>query len=121
MSNFWWVNQGTTFDAENAGRYIWAPTKTKKGNAVEHHVNVRRVAPGDVIVHYANGRIRAIGIVEENLGAHERPSELPTDAWDREGYLAKVRYHELENPISIEDVPSRTPEAGPFNRMGGVN
>jgi 5-methylcytosine-specific restriction protein B len=121
MANIWWVNQGATYDAESSGGYIWAPQKTKKGNAVEHHVNVSRVAPGDVVVHYENGRIRALGMVEENLGTHDRPSELPSEQWEQKGYLARVKYHELETPIPIDEVPSRTPAAGPFNRTGGVN
>lgn len=99
---------------------MWAPTQTKAGHKPAHHRNVKNLAPDDVVIHYANGAIRAIGIVTAHGGLHTRPAELPRD-WGPEGYLARIEYHDLAVPIPLTDVPSRTPAAGPFNRVGAVN
>jgi 5-methylcytosine-specific restriction protein B len=69
----WWVNQGSTYAQERKGGYVWAPTKTKAGHAVEHHTNVSRLQPGDAIIHYAEGSIRAVGIVREKPTRKRRP------------------------------------------------
>ncbi|MCH8148069.1 MAG: hypothetical protein IH987_08775, partial [Planctomycetes bacterium] len=57
----WWVNQGKTFSIEQVGEYIWAPQSTKSGATSGHHKNVSKVHASDVIVHYANGSIVALG------------------------------------------------------------
>jgi 5-methylcytosine-specific restriction protein B len=116
----WWVNQGSAYAQQRRGGYVWAPTKTKAGHPVEHHVNVNRLQPGDAIIHYANGAIHAVGIVREKAGIQTRPTELPTE-WGDEGYLARVEYNDLPAPIPLAEVPARTPDAGPFNRSGAVN
>ena len=90
MANVWWVNQGATYDQERKCGYVWARTNSKAGYPLEHHVNVSKLVPGDTIIHYANGAIRSVSAVTENAGVHERPAELPTEAWGREGYLARV-------------------------------
>jgi hypothetical protein len=84
MSTAWWVNQGTTFDQDRQGGYVWAPIQTKAGHPVAHHTNVNRLAPGDVVIHYVKGQIRSVGIVSANPEVRARPSELPT-AWGDSG------------------------------------
>src|SRR5688572_27862917 len=121
MPTAWWVNQGATFAQEMKGGYVWAPTKTKAGHPVEHHANVSRLQPGDAIIHYAVGSIRAIGFVREKPELQQRPSELPGHVWSNDGHFAKIEYHLLANPIPIAEVPGRVPDAGPFDRTGGVN
>jgi MoxR-like ATPase len=118
----WWVNQGATFDKEHAGGYVWAPQTSEGGRALTHHVNVSRLRRGDLIVHYARGMVRAIGLVSEAAREEPRPAELPTDMWAREGYLAPVEYLDAPTPIALEEIPTawRLGGAGPFTRHGGV-
>lgn len=120
MVNFWWVNQRKTYDYERPGGYIWAPTKTKGNVVAPHHLAVSRVAPGDIVLHYAKGVLRAVGVVQENRGVQDRPEELPTELWAREGYLAMVEYHDLSRPIALNEMTARTSDAGPFDRDGEV-
>jgi hypothetical protein len=107
MPTVWWVNQGSRYQHERRGGYVWAPTKNKAGHPVTHHVNVNRLQPGDVIVHYAEGAVRAVGIVQENPRVERRPAELPSQAWGDEGYLARVEYHEIPVPIRLNEIPAR--------------
>jgi hypothetical protein len=76
----WWVNQGGTHAHERAGGYLWAPAKNKAGHALEHHTNVMRLRPGDVVVHYANGEIYALGRVAGQPEHRRRPAEYTGDA-----------------------------------------
>ncbi len=63
--NYWWVNQGATYQTESAGGYIWAPRTGRDGKTVyTHHHNVTLVKPGDIILHYVNGSIRAVSEAE---------------------------------------------------------
>ena len=122
-ANTWWVNQGATYQKERAGGYIWAPQQTKAGTAASHHLNVSKVRKGDVIVHYANGHVNAIGRASSNGRPADRPSELPGTAWSKEGYRAEVEYFDLDEPIALAEIPYewRQEEAPAFNRNGGVN
>jgi len=115
----WWVNQGTSYRVQRDDGYLWAPVRTQGGYSVSYHTNVAELTPGDVVVHYANGAIRALGEVTGPAEQRPKPPGLP-DRWGDEGHYAPVRYHELEQAIRISDVPSRTTDAGPFTKDGDV-
>jgi MoxR-like ATPase len=115
----WWVNQGDTFQAERAGGFLWAPLKSKSGVPLSHHVNVSRLRPGDVIVHYANGEIRAISEVSQMPTEASRPPELPPEPWSETGYLCRAAYFDLSDPIQKDEL-NRPVTAGPFDRNGNV-
>jgi hypothetical protein len=119
---FWWVNQGSTYKAEAAEGYLWAPAKTKSGMVAQHHANLKRVQKGDTIFHYANGCIKAVSIATGAAESKARPEGLPSGSWGLEGYLVPTTYHELGTPIRLSEIPQawRTKDAGPFNRQGGV-
>ena len=118
----WWVNQGTTFDQERAGGYVWAPQRGEGGRVFAHHAAVARLRAGDIVFHYAKGVVRAVGVVREAAREETRPSELPEDQWEADGYLARVEYHDAPTPIALEEIPAewRNQDAGPFTRHGGV-
>jgi hypothetical protein len=116
----WWVNQGTSYRVQRDGGYLWAPVQTQGGYSVAHHANVAELSPGDMVVHYANGAIRALGEVAGSAEQRPRPRELSDRRWGDEGHYAPVRYHELEQSILISDVPGRTADAGPFTKGGDV-
>lgn len=125
--SWWWVNQGRTYSAERKGNYIWAPQRGKDGQEIFHHVNVSKVKAGDVIFHYVDGNIVATSVAEEAATSAARPAELPADAWDREGFMVRVRYHELQQAVPKDSIPAdlRSALAGesksPFNKGGNVN
>jgi hypothetical protein len=115
----WWVNQGATYQAERSGGFVWAPQRTRSGGQLAHHVNVSRLRPGDVILHYANGLIRAVSEVSSPPVEAERPAVLPSEAWTDSGYLCEVQYFDLSEPIRKEEL-DRPVTAGPFDRNGNV-
>lgn len=118
----WWVNQGKTFELEKAGSYLWAPKQGKNGVVFQHWTEMAKVRPGDVVLHYANGALRAVGQVLE--GAHDapRPNELPSDSWEDKGYLVRVQYHPLQEPIQLQNIPEewRKGGLGSFTKDGDV-
>ena len=73
---FWWVNHKQTFKAEFDGGYIWSPKTNKNGARNKTYENLTQVEPGDVVVSYANGRIKAIGIAINNYAEAPKPEEF---------------------------------------------
>lgn len=120
FSGLWWVNQGATYRQERDGGYVWAPKVTKAGHPVAHHVAVSKLRRGQLIVHYSEGAIRAIGYVADEPQSVAKPSEITNDAWDSDGYGCQVTYRILDSPIPKDEVPNRTAEVGPFDRNGDV-
>ncbi|WP_433213306.1 McrB family protein [Dactylosporangium sp. CS-047395] len=120
FNGLWWVNQGDTYRIERDGGYVWAPQLTKTGRPAAHHVNVNNLAVGQRILHYANGKIVAIGTVAEAPYAAPKPADISSDAWGDLGYLCPIDYYELPTPILRDDFPVRDPEVGPFTKNGTV-
>src|SRR5438094_2977309 len=125
----WWVNQGATYRQERPGGYVWAPTTDKRGSALAHHANVMRLKPGDALIHYADGRIRAVSRVVAAPTEASRPAELPEGAWQSTGYLGRLEYRDIAEAIPITAIPDEwrqeeaarpAPQPHPFNRDGGV-
>lgn len=117
----WWVNQGQTYVQEREGGFIWAPTKSKSGRVFGHHSAVNNVRPGDVVLHYASGAVRAIGKVRTRASIAPKPEALPTELWLNEGYRAEVEYFELDAAIPLTELVDRPKSVGPFNHSGAVN
>ena len=122
MRRTWWVNQGQTYRAERLGGYIWAPQVAKSGTPLAHHTAVGMVKEGDIILHYATGHVRSIGVATSDGRPHDRPSELSEAQWDRAGLLANIEYHELAAPIALTEInlEDRIVTGGPFNSHGQV-
>ena len=59
---------------------------------------------GDVVVHYANGFIRALSGVTEHGHEAQRPEGFPGDNWQNDGYSASMTYFELEKPIALHEI-----------------
>ncbi len=125
--SWWWVNQGRTYAQERKGGYIWAPQKGKDGQEIFHHINVSRVKAGDVTFHYVDGNILAVSIAEEDAVSAPKPAELPTELWNREGYMVRVKYFDLEQPVSRDAIRTELRAAlgneskTPFTKAGSVN
>lgn len=120
-STTWWVNQGTTYvDARNSG-HVWAPLLQKNGHAASHHAVLGEMAIGDVVIHYSNGSIRAIGLVKGEAEIKPRPTHHPEKEWEGDGRQVAVEYFELDNPIPLATIKRIPSGAGPFNRNGSIN
>lgn len=98
---FFKVHQGKTFDIECKGGYVWAP---KSG--VHHHEKMTEIHPGDIIFHYADGALVAVGEALGDCFDFPQPSALYGHGWGAVGYRVEVRYQLLSSPFSLH--PYRT-------------
>ena len=121
-SSVWWVNQGQSYSRAIAGSYLWAPKRNKDGHTFVHWTSMARLAPGDRVIHYANGAIRAISRVTAAARDAERPEEEADSQWEKDGLLVEVAPNVLPSPVSLASLPEslRAPGLGPFTAMGSV-
>lgn len=121
---YWWVNQGRTYQQERAAGILWAPKVGRHGRSFPHWDAMRDVRPGDVIVHYASGAVRAVSTAATAAIDARRPVDLPEDLWDGEGRMVRAIYRDAAAPIPLADIPadliSHEPSDGPFDRDGRV-
>jgi MoxR-like ATPase len=121
---YWWVNQGTSLRAEAGGGFVWAPKVDKRGLARVPWTNLNLAEPGDVVVHYANRRIRFVSRVTSMAEEAARPEELPEDVWYSDGYRLGTAYRALAPTIELSEIPLDWRDAegqgGPFTKDGNV-
>ncbi len=109
----WWVYQGRSYELEFAAGIVFAGTAAPQ---VAHHLNVGRMAPGDVVIHCRHGKIVAISETAAMPVRARRPYG-PLAERD-EGWLTRVEYFPLDNPIAVAELPDRDGDEGPFNSVG---
>lgn len=119
----WWVNQGTTWKQETEGGYVWAPQTNKAGIVVGHHQSVNRLKKGDIVLNHWDSAIRGVSVVTEDGKEGNRPSDLPSETWRSDGYIAEVNFNQLQTPIETQSIPVgwRIEEPHAFNSAGGTN
>lgn len=99
---FWLVNQGTSFEDEKNGGFIYAPKMNSNGSTFAHWTDVKRVKKGDVIFSNKKGNIVAIGIAMSNGFDAIIPDSLKGQ-WYDEGYQVDIDYHLLSKPFCYRD------------------
>jgi len=116
----WWVNQGTTYGKARGAGLIWAPMLNKAGNPQHHWETMNEVRAGDVILHYSNGNLRAIGTAEGSSSPAKNP--FGKDEWAEDGRAVFVRYESLRAPVPLGSIPAsvRNTAGGPFTSVGSV-
>jgi MoxR-like ATPase len=117
----WWVCQGKTYEAERDLGLIWAPKQGTNGATREFWRALQDVKPGETILHYANGALRAVSTATEGAVEAPQPEELG-EQWERDGWLVRCEYKELDPPISLAEIPEewRIAAGPPFTSLGGV-
>jgi hypothetical protein len=122
---FWWANQGKTYQIEREGEFVWAPKQSSNGRTFFYWKNVHKIKQGDIIVHYANGMVRAVSLAHSDGYESAKPASLVTGDWQEDGWRADISYHELTSPISIADIGQKIANLelshGPINKRGRVN
>ncbi|MGB2569279.1 hypothetical protein ACPFP2_12620 [Micromonospora citrea] len=123
QTNYWWVNQGQTYNQERKAGILWAPKVQKNGVEPLHWQSMLDVRPGDVILHYAKG-VRAFSVVATAAVDAHRPGDLPKDMWDRDGRTVRTTYSEAAKAVALDELllddRLKEPQAGPFDRAGKV-
>lgn len=102
---YWWVNQNQTYRHEVVGGYLWSPKRKANGAINPYYESMREVAPGDVVLSFADTRIAAIGIAQSHCYECPKPAEFGAAGmyWDTVGWKVEVRFAELENRIRPAD------------------
>ena len=120
--NYWWVNQGQSYEQERRGGYLWAPVESH-GRRLSHWESMTQVGVGDRVVHYANKMVRAVSTVTAVALDTLRPQELP-ESWGSDGRLVRCAYGDAAPPVGLDLIPLawRLGETGgPFRYDGKVN
>lgn len=91
QSKFWWVNHKQTHRDEFSGGYIWSPKTKRDGTSNQTYTNLTRVRVGDKIVSYAEGVIKAIGVVTK-LAAD---APIPQTHWEAAEYWGESGWEVL--------------------------
>jgi AAA domain (dynein-related subfamily)/EVE domain len=117
---YWWVNQGRNFEAEHLGEFVWAGIRGRGGATLGHHTNVSLLEPGDTILHYAGGAIRAVSTVLRPAVQQPNPHATAPSEIDEAGHFVALKYFDLPHPLSRDEIPLRLrrEEQGPFDREG---
>jgi hypothetical protein len=102
---FWWVNHKQTFKSEISGRYIWSPKRKSNGGFNQTYENLRLVQPGDTIISFADGYIKAIGVATAAYRDEAKPEDFGAagNAWHPEGWLVPISWVLLDAPIKPKD------------------
>lgn len=102
---FWWVNHKQTYSAEVGGGYIWSPMTNRNGSKNQTYINLTLTRPGDVVISYAGGLIKAIGLVATPCSEKSKPSEFGSagDSWSDIGWEVRIDWEQLEKPIRPKD------------------
>lgn len=98
---YWWVNQKQTYRHEVPGGYLWSPKRKTNNHRNPFYEFMREVAPGDVVFSFADGWVKAIGIIASHGYESPKPLEFGQAGayWDNIGWRVDVRFFELKGPI----------------------
>lgn len=117
---YWWVNQGRTYDAQNEDGLLWAPKRNANGAALEYWDALRDITPGDRILHYARGHIRAIGTAATSAIDSPRPADISGGSSDDDGLMIRVNSTVLPTRIALDDIDPAQRTSGPLDKNGEV-
>ncbi|OME66047.1 hypothetical protein BSK65_22985 [Paenibacillus odorifer] len=123
--NVWWVNQGTTIQAEKEEGILWAPLVSSQGRKLYHWETMKEVKQGDIILHYSNKAIRYVSQVTDAAVEAPKPGSMANTNWQEDGRLVRTEYVELIHPIMLQQFNQQIMQVnltqGPLHSGGGVN
>ncbi|NGM83939.1 AAA domain-containing protein [Paenibacillus sp. 7124] len=123
--NVWWVNQGSTIQAEKNEGILWAPLVNSQGRKLYHWETMKEVKQEDLILHYSNKAIRYVSQVTDAAIDAPKPGSMANTSWQEEGRLVRTNYEELVPPIMLQQFNQQIMRLnitqGPLHSGGGVN
>lgn len=83
------------------GGYLWSPVREANGARSQFYDNMRRAAPGDVVLSYAAGQVGRVGRVSDYAISAPKPEEFGNIGlyWSATGWLLPVQW--LDADIAI--------------------
>lgn len=123
---YFYVFQGTSYEVEKTGGYIWAPIENELGQSMHHWDRMLDVRPGDIVLHGVDGSVAAISIVKGKAYPAQRPLSHGDDQWIQYGRKVDLEYHLLRRPLPTKDFSDdikrfSTEKYSPFNVNGSGN
>jgi len=125
-SRYWWVNQKQTYRQEIAGGYLWSPKRKSDGGRNQFYENMREVSPGDIVLSYWSGAVRAWGTAQSYAYDHPKPEEFGDagSSWSIVGYKVDVHFALLDVPVLPKEhwaliSPLLPAKYAPLNRETG--
>ncbi len=121
------VFQNKTYDDERSGGYLWSPKKASDGREKFYWSNMTKIHEGDIIFSLYRRNLVSVNIATSKSINYDIPPALDeVNLWDKEGWLVKVHYNVLENPVNIDEnidkILSLSPSKySPFNSEGRGN
>jgi hypothetical protein len=91
------------------GGYLWSPVSEANGARSKFYDNMRRAAPGDVVLSYANARVGRVGVVADFAISAPKPEEFGSVGayWNATGWLLPVDWLEPYLSVRPKDLLSR--------------
>lgn len=86
--SFWWVSHGSSFNRELDGGYIWCPVVRDEDVQRPTWINVSKVRKGDLVVSYAKGLVRAVGVAITDC--FEAPVPEGHGSWNGTGWQVDI-------------------------------
>lgn len=123
-TTIWWVNQGSTLNAEEEEGILWAPLSGKGGRSQYHWDTMDEVRKGDIILHYANGSLRYVSrAIEDPINA-SKPRSMASSNWEEQGRLIRAEYFSIEPNIPLssfsQEILKLNIHQGPIHTGSGV-
>ena len=123
------VFQGGTFKEEAEGQFLWAPKVSASGGTCFHWDNMMNVREGDVILHCADGYIKAVSRAKGSFIECNRPIQYADNVdglWSKDGRKIECEYTLIEKPIKHSDYHDDIIEYcrvkyAPFDKDGNGN
>jgi hypothetical protein len=101
-----------TTGVETAVRWLWSPKRKSTGGVKPFYESMREVAPGDIVLSFADTRIAAIGVARSHCYECPKSHEFGSVGmnWDDVGWKVEVRFTEADillMPFQVSALPFR--------------
>lgn len=120
------VFQGSMFDKECEGGYIWTSKYNRSGDLCHPWERMAEIHKGDVILHCVEGSVKAISVAEGACTDAVNPEKLIEKSLDSEGRMVKCSYTKIQKPIQHADYKDTiikycNVKYAPFDKDGNGN
>ena len=91
------------------GGYLWSPVSEANGARSRFYDNMRRAAPGDIVLSYADARVGRVGVVADFAISAPKPEEFGSVGayWNATGWLLPVDWLEASLSVRPKSLLSR--------------
>lgn len=125
---YWWVNHKQTHEDEISEGYIWSPKENRNGAKNQTYLNLTLVKPGDIVISYASGLVKAIGVAQGEYQEAQIPEKHweAVENWRPEGWMVPIAWESLSSSLRPKDfmdviAPRLPTKNSPLQQNGNGN